>query len=282
MADGLTFILPIFNQAANLTKVLDAWAPLLASLNRDYEIILVDDGSTDETPALLNGTEGRPGLTSKTRHMQAIRHPERRGYGACLRSALEKAKQPLIFYTSCRQPYNPSDLRKLLPRIEEADPDTGEKISIVNGYRANLPLSGKRKFAGKLWRGFQGLAMGKWDPPPTSALPPGEERYAWWMWLLFGIRISDIESHFKLIRRNMLDRFPIQSDGDLVHVEILAKANFLTCIMDEVPILEKRGPFATNPEPPGPIPRTRELWRLLTNPRFVTRDPAKASVAPAT
>ena len=61
--------------------------------------------------------------------------------------------------------------------------------------------------------------------------------------------MNDVPSAFKLFRRTILDRIPIQSNGSFVHAEILAKANFLGCLMAEVPIGRLGGSFRGVPEP---------------------------------
>ena len=54
-----------------------------------------------------------------------------------------------------------------------------------------------------------------------------------------GVPLTDVNSAFKLIRRPLLDRFPLQSDGDFVHAEIFAKLTFLSCLVAEVPLSPK-------------------------------------------
>jgi hypothetical protein len=81
---------------------------------------------------------------------------------------------------------------------------------------------------------------------------------------VFGVPLCDVNSAFKLYRTAFLKRFPIQSDGDFVHAELVAKATFLTSIMDEIPL---------TPAPPAErgVPSVwREMWRVFTNPDFGT------------
>ena len=79
--------------------------------------------------------------------------------------------------------------------------------------------------------------------------------------LLFAVRLHDIDCAFKLFRRKIFDRIPIQSDGEFVHAEILAKANFLGCYVDEVP-LEETAKWIADPR------RFAELRHVFRNPDF--------------
>jgi hypothetical protein len=153
--------------------------------------------------------------------------------------------------------YRPADLKLLLDEID--------KVDLVSGYRASLPVP-------VLWRG---LGMGtrflaRWlfglhlEPLP-GWLGPGNHAFAWLARLLFGVRVRDLGSEFKLFRRSIFARIPIQSDGPLAHAEILAKANFLGCLMAEAPISYRAGA----PSGIGPFGRGfRELRRLLNRPDF--------------
>jgi hypothetical protein len=85
---------------------------------------------------------------------------------------------------------------------------------------------------------------------------------------VFGVPLVDVNSAFKLYRTAFLKRVPIQSDGAFVHTELVAKATFLTSIMDEVPLTQKPDPFP----PLGPLAADRR--RVFRNPEFAVREPA--------
>jgi glycosyltransferase involved in cell wall biosynthesis len=267
--EGLSVLLPVHNQAAVLERGISAWSTLLAKLGLDYEIVLIDDGSTDATKKLLDG-DAKNGLRDRIPHLRILNHPDRRGYGASLRTGLSASQFPLIFCTGFDYAYNPQDLRTLLERIAEADPATGKKIDLVSGYRARNPMTGWRKQAGRLWRFVLRAALGLDVPARPGWLGAPAHRYAFLVRMLFGPRVGDVDSKFKLFRKSIFERIPIQSDGDFVHAEILAKANFLGCLMDEVPIADRPGSFAACAEPAGPKSRWREMRKVFFNPDFGT------------
>jgi glycosyltransferase involved in cell wall biosynthesis len=261
-AEGLSFLLPVHNQAGTLQHVMSVWSGTLKSLERPYEILIIDDASTDATNRILEGMVDRIG------NLRVLKHTERRGYGAAIRTGLAAAQQPLIFYTGCDYSYEPADLKVLLHHIEHTDPETGRKLEVVNGYRVAVPVSGWPKYASRIWRGFLRVAFGLQVPPRRGFLGESAHRYALLVRALFGVRVGDIDSKFKLFRKRIFERIPIQSDGDFVHAEILAKANFLGCLMDEAPIAARPSSFTAHAEPPPPVSRGKELRRVFFRPNF--------------
>jgi glycosyltransferase involved in cell wall biosynthesis len=274
-ADGLTFVLPVFDQEKALGKVVSGWVGTLDGLRRPYELLIVDDGSVDGTRAQADV------LATKNSRVRVLAHPERRGFGACLRTALEVATQPLFFYTSTDHGWSHGDLARMLKSIEHKDDFTGKQVEIVNGHRRGTVLPSGVKWRGRLYRGFMRLAFGFWPDPPRGWLGPTENRSWWRCRLLFGLRVGDPNCKFKLFRRSVFDRIEIQSDGEFVHAEILAKANFLGCLMDEIVLADR--------DPPAPAPDVRkDLWRVFREPRFrsplplVGPKPPEPTPAPAT
>jgi glycosyltransferase involved in cell wall biosynthesis len=254
-AEGLTFILPVFDQEKTLGRAVSGWLPTLDSLNRPYEIVIVDDGSLDGTRSQAEV------LATRNSRIRVLTHPERKGYGACLRSALGASTHPLIFYTSADHSWQPADLPRMLKSLDIRDDYTGKQVDIVNGHRRGTVWPPKRLWLNRIYRGFVRIALGVTPEPRKGWLGASESRYWWRCRLLFGLRVGDINSKFKLFRRSVLDRMEIQSDGEFVHAEILAKANFLGCMMDEIVLADRDLP------PPAPDVRT-EMWRVFHNPKF--------------
>jgi glycosyltransferase involved in cell wall biosynthesis len=168
----------------------------------------VDDGSTDRSAALAEEWAGRHPRG------RVLRHRVRSGFGAALRTGLAAARHPLFFYSTCDNQYEPADLKQLLDVIDQ--------VHVVSGYRVQEGASGKPYRAGR--------------------------GYRWLVRLLFGVRLRDIDCAFKLFRREIFARIPIQSNGRFVHAEILAKANFLGCLMGEAPVRYRPGPGGATAE----------------------------------
>src|SRR5258708_7244714 len=93
--EGITVVVPVRDAAGVLEKFVPQWADALARLGRDYEILAVNDGSTDTTRDVLEKL-----AAGRVKHLAVLHHDQPQGFGACLRTALQQAKQPLFFYTS--------------------------------------------------------------------------------------------------------------------------------------------------------------------------------------
>jgi len=225
----LTVVLAARNAAVDVDEVVEAWNALLQSLQRDYEIILVDDASNDDTRLRAEALVGRiPRLC-------VLQNPVRLGLGGALRTGIAVAQYPLLFYTTCDKQYHPDDLRRMVKEIERPVTE-GDKIDLIVGYRVGEAIP-----AWLVW-----LDAVKWLFVRVFFGMSLEKRDCWLGWTgyarrwaarwLFGLRVRDPECLFCLFRREFFKRIPIQTDGDFAAIEILAKANFLGCMMVEAPV----------------------------------------------
>lgn len=227
--DGVSVVLPV--RTADPGAMLDTWTGYLPKCGRAWELIAVADGVT---------VDERPGVT-------VLRHDTPKGYGACVRTALPAVTHPLVLLAADNYPYTPADLGKLLERIdtpgEMPDPATGEYVmrtpDMVAGLRTGVPEPAALRVFGATFRGFCRIALGLPLERREGWYGCGEHLKAWRAWVVFGVPLHDPHSGFKLVRKRLLDRFPIQCDGDLFHIEMVAKATFLTCMMDELPLTPK-------------------------------------------
>jgi dolichol-phosphate mannosyltransferase len=86
-------VLPCFNQSAGLASIVDGWVRALKKLDQPFEMIIVVDGSTD------GSAETADGIAAREINVSVIRHGERRGYGAAIRTGLAASKHPLFLYS---------------------------------------------------------------------------------------------------------------------------------------------------------------------------------------
>ncbi len=225
----LSVILPIRNRGAKAADIVDSWLTQLDKRRQEYELLLVDDGSTDDTAARAEA------LAARHPQIRCLRHATARGFGAALRTGLEAARHPLVAYAPGDPRYPPADLKVLLKWID--------KVDLVVGYRTS-----RTGHLHKTWRERVGRRLAG---------------------LFFGVHLQDLGCWFVLARRAIFSRIPIQSDGRFAHVEILAKANFLGCWMTEAPITYRPGPTGEGDawiEPSRQL--WREAWRVFAQPDF--------------
>jgi hypothetical protein len=231
-------------EAAPVGAVVPAWTQFLDARGRPYELLVSIDGPAP--PADMAGDGA---------NVRVLCGDERRGEGAALRRAVAEAKNPLLFYTLCQPEYRPEFLGMLLDRpgsspgaVKEID-----QVHLLTGCRAGAPVPAALRAAGLAWRIFCRVVF-SYAPQRL----PGWLGWRGWAGrllarILFGLRYHDVMCPVRLIRRDVFARIPLQSDSRFAHVEVLAKANFLGCLMaEEVPL------------PIGPNPDCRdaaEVWR---------------------
>src|SRR5262249_26987009 len=203
---------------------------------RDYEIVLVDDGSTDQTGALAER------LVEKHPRLRVVRHPDPQGFGATLRTGLAQARYPLLVTAPCDEQYQPADLKLFLcPKEKDPMPEI-DRNDLVAGYRVWQPVPWPLRGLGWCYRVLVRVLLNHTPERLPGWL--GWRGHAWRLFarLVFGLRLPDVDCPFILFRRSVFERIPIQSDGDFALLEVLAKANFLGKMMSEKPVARRRRP----------------------------------------
>ena len=181
---SLSVVLPAHNEEANAEAVVQEVSGVVRQLGMDYEIILVNDGSSDRT-----GEIGRD-LARRIPNLRLVEHHPNRGYGGALKAGFAVAGKDLIAFFPTDRQFVFSEMETLLEEIDEAD--------IVSGYRAARQDNAIRKLFAFGWNTL--------------------------VRVLFGYLCRDIDCGFKLFRREIVDRVRIVSDGAMIDTEFLAGA----------------------------------------------------------
>jgi glycosyltransferase involved in cell wall biosynthesis len=224
----LSYFFPAHDEEANLEGLVDEALAMLPSLADTFEIIAVDDGSRDGTPALADSLAARhPGV------VRAVHHPTNLGYGAALRSGFAAARYELIAFTDGDRQFKVADIGRLTARMAAADaPDA------VVGFRI------KRA-----------------DPPLRIAYA---RAYRLANRLLFGLRVTDVDCACKLFRREALEGIHVESDGAFFSAELLNKLRAAGRSVVEVgiPHYPRTAGSATGAKPSVVLRAVRDFWRL--------------------
>ena len=181
---SMSIVLPAYNEEANVASAVEQVSAVAQQLGMDYEIILVNDGSSDRT-----GEIGRE-LAQRIPNFQLVEHHPNRGYGGSLKAGFAAATKELIAFVPADNQFDFGEISLLLERIEEAD--------IVSGHRAERQDTFIRRFNALGWNTV--------------------------VRLLFGRLCRDIDCGFKLFRREILEHVTIISDGAMIDTELLAGA----------------------------------------------------------
>jgi len=193
---SLSAFFPAYNDAQSLPGLIGKTFDVLNRLVDDYEVIVVNDGSFDNTAAVLQDLANQYG-----ERLRIVTHEVNRGYGGALRSGFAAATKDLVFYTDGDSQYDVGELPKLLALLKP-------EIGLVNGYKLERNDPWHRIFIGKVYNQFARM--------------------------LFRIRIRDIDCDFRLIRRNLVESIQLTSTSGTICVELVRKLEMSQCGVAEV------------------------------------------------
>jgi len=181
----LSIFFPFWNEEKNVKHVVEEAIQVAEKIAEKWEILVIDDGSSDDT--LKIGQE----LEKKHKNVKAITHSPNRGYGAALKEGFEKSQYDYVVFTDGDRQFDFSQVSNLIDNIDDAD--------IVIGFRKKRKDSMSRHIL---------MYMLKF-----------------WDYLFFRFYFKDIDCGFKMFRREALEKImPLRSEGAMITTEILAKA----------------------------------------------------------
>jgi glycosyltransferase involved in cell wall biosynthesis len=163
----------------------------------DYEVIVVNDGSSDRTAEVLDE------LARALPRLRVIHHPRNRGYGGALRSGFEHATKDLVFYTDGDGQYDVREMATLVPLMTE-------EVDVVNGYKIKRSDDRRRIVLGAI---YKFLAR-----------------------LMFSLPIRDVDCDFRLIRREAIQSIELVSTSGVVCTEMIYKLHRAGCRFAETPV----------------------------------------------
>ncbi len=195
---SLSIVLPAYNEEENVERAVNHVSEVAQGLDREYEIILVNDGSADRTGEIARQLEGR------VPQFRLVEHYPNRGYGGALKAGFEAATKDLIAFYPGDAQFDFAEIERLLEPAESGEAD------VVCGYRFDRQDHFVRKLNAFGWNSV--------------------------VRVLFGQLCRDIDCGFKLFRRDILDHVQIASDGAMIDTEFLAGAKARGYRIAEVPL----------------------------------------------
>jgi glycosyltransferase involved in cell wall biosynthesis len=182
--DSISVFFPFYNEQDNIRRVYQSASTVLRNMGIDYQLILVDDGSNDQTCPIADA------IAAVDSRVTVVRHPANLGYGSALQSGFRAATKSLVFYSDGDGQFDLNELPALIPLMKHYD--------IVSCFRLDRQDSLIRKFNAWCWTGL--------------------------VCFLFRLKLKDINCAFKLYKRSIFDRIEMRSTGALINTEILARA----------------------------------------------------------
>jgi glycosyltransferase involved in cell wall biosynthesis len=224
----LSYFFPAHNEGANLEALVAEALETMPTLAEVFEIVAVDDGSRDRTPALADAlAEAHPDV------VQVVHHPTNLGYGAALRSGFAAARYDLVAFTDGDRQFKVADLGRLTARMAEPDnPD------VVVGFRIKRADPLVRTVYARAYR----LANR----------------------IFFGLKVTDVDCACKLFRREALEGLRVESGGAFFSAEMIIKlrAAGKTVVEVGVPHYPRTAGSATGARPRVVLRAVRDFWSL--------------------
>ncbi|MEA2630221.1 MAG: hypothetical protein QOE66_440 [Chloroflexota bacterium] len=226
--DRLSYFFPAHNEEANLEPLVAEALGALPALARTFEIVIVDDGSRDATPAIADRLAGEhPEL------VRAVHHPTNLGYGAALRSGLQAARYDVVAFTDGDRQFKVADLGLLTARLAQSD-----EPAVVVGYRI------------------------KRADPLVRTLYARAYRLA--NLIFFRLQLRDVDCACKVFRRSALQGLRVESGGAFFSAELLIKlrASGRHVVEVGVPHYPRTAGSATGARPQVVFRAVRDFWLL--------------------
>lgn len=180
---GLSVFLPAHNEEANIERVVGGFCKELPNVADAFEVIVVDDGSRDQTGAIGER------MAAADPRIKVVHHPVNRGYGGAVISGIRAATMPYVLLSDGDGQFDPADVQLLAAKTPEYNVVVGRRI-----HRAD-PLM--RRVNGKAW---------------TILVR-----------MMFGLHISDMDCGFKLFRRDLLQDMELHAHGAMITTELMAR-----------------------------------------------------------
>ncbi len=194
---SVSLVVPVHNEEKSLPHLLDLAVTALRRHAKEFEIVLVDDASTDATAVVAAERAAADPF------IRVVRHAENRGLGGALKSGFAAARLQWILYTDCDIPWDLEEMGRLFRAVEITGAD------FVSGYRHDRTGEGSlRTLYSFLYNGFVHAA--------------------------FSFPIRDVNFSCKLFRRALLDGMPLRSEGSFIDAELLVRCRNRGALIQQI------------------------------------------------
>ena len=194
---SLSVFFPAYNDSGTIASLVIRALQTAGRLTANYEVIVVNDGSTDSTDQILKAlAEVYPAL-------RIVTHPVNCGYGGALRSGFAAASKDIIFYTDGDAQYDPGEMELLWQQMR---PD----VDLVNGYKISRSDPWHRIFIGRF--------------------------YHYVVKTLFGLTVRDVDCDFRMMRRTIFSRVRLEKNSGVICLEMMKKIQDAGFTIVEVPV----------------------------------------------
>jgi len=194
---GLSVFFPAYNDSGTIASLVIVALRTARKLTPNHEVIVVNDGSADRTPDILEE------LASMYPQVRIVTHDTNRGYGGALRTGFATATHELVFYTDGDAQYDPAEMEALWNRFDE-------NVDLVNGYKISRSDPLHRKIIGRVYHHI--------------------------VKTLFGLKVRDVDCDFRMMRRSIFDTVHLEKNSGVICLEMMKKITDGRFRIAEVPV----------------------------------------------
>ena len=198
--DGLSVFLPVYNEESNLQKVILKTKDVLIRVAENWELTIVNDGSTDSTLSVAEE------LVKGDGRIRIVNHEKNKGYGAALSSGFYGSKYPWIAFTDSDGQFDFNEIVNFIEMQKNTNAD------LVIGYYKSRKVSFSKVVTSKLWELL--------------------------VFMFFGLKVRDVDCAFKLISKEVINKIDrLESErGAFISSELLIKAKKAGFSIVEIPV----------------------------------------------
>ena len=182
---GLSVFFPAYNDGGTIASLVISAVKVAGSLTPDFEVIVVNDGSSDDTPQILDEL-----ARLYPEHVRIVHHQKNRGYGGALITGFTTATKDFIFYTDGDGQYDPAEMTVLWQQM-------ADDVDWVNGWKISRADPLHRIVIGRIYH---------------HAVK-----------LLFGLKVRDVDCDFRLMRRRIFDVVRLEKTSGVICLEMMKK-----------------------------------------------------------
>ncbi len=195
---SVTIFFPCYNDGGTIATMIIRAIQVAKTLTDDFEIFVINDGSQDDSALILEEmTRLYPGC------VRVIQEPRPSGYGGVLRKGFASSRKEWIFYTDGDAQYDPRELSVLVEHLTEG-------MDMVNGYKIK-----RHDPVHRIWIGIA---------------------YQYFVKLIFGLGIRDVDCDYRLIRRSIFDVLTLESKSGTITFEMVKKIQDAGFVIGEAPV----------------------------------------------
>lgn len=184
LVSSISAFFPCYNDVGSIGLLVNDANDTLKKLGVEYEIIVVDDGSKDESRLLLKKLE------KEIRNLKLVFHKSNKGYGGALKSGFTSSRMDYVFYTDGDGQYDAKELVKLYEKV-------GPGVDVVQGFKIKRFDKWYRLIIGRTYHHFAKF--------------------------FFGLAVKDVDCDFRLISKKALLSIDLKFDSGVICVELVKK-----------------------------------------------------------